>query len=153
MRSPAAAGSPPNRCCGWPIATHGLATGRRLGRVVALADARAGSPMETRLRLLLVLGGLPAPQVQWVVQDERRRRAVWLDLAYPEHRVGIEYEGEEHLRPDRVLRDIGRGTDLVDQGWRLYRFTKREVFGEPDEIVAKIDRALRREVPPMVVRS
>ena len=126
---------------------------RRLGRVVALADARAGSPMETRLRLLLVLGGLPAPQVQWVVQDERRRRAVWLDLAYPEHRVGIEYEGEEHLRPDRVLRDIGRGTDLVDQGWRLYRFTKREVFGEPAEIVAKIDRALRREVPPTVVRS
>lgn len=76
------------------------------------------------------------------MQDERRRRAVWLDLAYPERRIGIEYEGAEHVRPERVLRDIGRGTDLVDHGWRLYRFTKYEVYGEPDEIVAKIERAL-----------
>lgn len=115
---------------------------RRLPRVVALADRRAGSPMETRLRLLLVLGGLPAPEVQWVVQDVRRRRAVWLDLAYPERRIGIEYEGEVHTEPGRVLRDIGRGTDLVDQGWRLYRFTKYEVLGDPGEVVAKIGRAL-----------
>ncbi len=126
---------------------------RRLGRVVALADARAGSPMETRLRLLLVLGGLPAPQAQWAVQDERRRRVVWLDLAYPDHRIGIEYEGDDHVRPDRVLRDIGRGTDLVDQGWRLYRFTKHEVHGEPAEIVAKIERALCRGIPSSAVRS
>jgi very-short-patch-repair endonuclease len=115
---------------------------RRLPEVVGLANRRAGSPMETRLRLLLVLRGLPRPEVQWVVQDVRRRRAVWLDLAYPEQRIGIEYEGEEHTKPARVLRDIGRGTDLVDQGWRLYRFTKYEVYGEPDEIVAKIERAL-----------
>jgi very-short-patch-repair endonuclease len=103
---------------------------------------RAGSPMETRLRLVLVLRGLPRPEVQWVVQDERRRRAVWLDLAYPEHKIGIEFEGEEHVKPERVLRDISRGTDLLDDGWRLYRFTKREVYGEQDEIAAKIDRAL-----------
>lgn len=115
---------------------------RRLPRVVGLADRRAGSPMETRLRLVLVLRGLPAPEVQWVVQDERRRRAVWLDLAYPQHLIGIEFEGEEHTTPARVLRDIGRGTGLVDQGWRLYRFTKYDVFGEPEEIAAKIERAL-----------
>jgi very-short-patch-repair endonuclease len=115
---------------------------RRLPRVVDLADRRSGSPMETRLRLVLVLRGLPRPQVQWVVQDQRRRRAVWLDLAYPRQRIGIEFEGEEHVRPERVLRDIGRGTDLVDDGWRLYRFTKYEVYGAPDEIAAKIDRAL-----------
>ncbi len=126
---------------------------RRLGRVVALADARAGSPMETRLRLLLVLGGLPTPQVQWAVQDERRRRAVWLDLAYPERRIGIEYDGDDHVRPGRVLQDIGRGTDLVDQGWHLYRFTKRDIYGDPAEIVAKIDRALRREITLSAVRS
>jgi very-short-patch-repair endonuclease len=115
---------------------------KRLPRVVDLADRRAGSPMETRLRLVLVLRGLPRPEVQWVVQDERRRLAVWLDLAYPEHKIGIEFEGDEHTKPERVLRDNARGTDLVDDGWRLYRFTKHEVYGEPDEIAAKIDRAL-----------
>jgi hypothetical protein len=114
----------------------------QLPRVVGLADARAGSPMETRLRLVLVLRGLPVPEAQYPVQDERRRRAVWLDLAYPDHRIGIEYEGEEHTRPERVLRDVGRYTGLVDRGWRIYRFAKYEVYGEPDEIAAKIRRAL-----------
>jgi very-short-patch-repair endonuclease len=97
--------------------------------------------METRLRLVLVLGGLPAPEVQFPVLADGRRRAVWLDLAYPQQRIGIEYEGADHTRPQRVLRDAGR-YPLVDQGWRMYRFTKREVYTEPDDILATIDRAL-----------
>jgi very-short-patch-repair endonuclease len=113
---------------------------RDLRRAVALADRRAGSPMETRLRLILVLGGLPKPELQFPVQDEVRRRAVWLDLAYPEQRIGIEYEGADHTRPERVLLDAGRYTRLVDAGWRIFRFTKYQVYAEPDEIVATIER-------------
>lgn len=113
-----------------------------IAEVLAFADRRSGSPMETRLRLLLEFAGLPRPQVQWVVQDERARRAVWLDLAYPEKMIGIEYEGQEHATPERVLRDVGRGTDLVDKGWRLYRYTRYEILGEPEKIVAQISRAL-----------
>jgi very-short-patch-repair endonuclease len=115
-----------------------------LPQVLALADRRAGSPMETRLRLLLVRAGLPRPQVQWVVQDPVAREAVWLDLAYPEQRIGIEYDGAEHTRPERVLRDIRRGTRLVDQGWRIYRYTKKEIYTEPDQIIAEVCRALAR---------
>jgi very-short-patch-repair endonuclease len=115
---------------------------RDLRRAVALADRRAGSPMETRLRLILVLGGLPTPEVQFPVLDDVRRRAVWLDLAYPAQRIGIEYEGADHTRPERVLLDAGRYTRLVDAGWRIYRFTKYQVYAEPDEIVATITRAL-----------
>ena len=119
------------------------ARGRRTVRgVVELADARAGSPMETRLRLVLVLRGLPRPEAQYPVQDVRRRRAVWLDLAYPEQRIGIEYEGADHWRPERVLQDAGRYTWLVDDGWRMYRFTKYQVYREPDEVAGKIERAL-----------
>jgi len=116
--------------------------------VLALADRRSGSPMETRLRLLLIHAGLPRPQVQWVVQDPVAREAVWLDLAYPEHLIGVEYDGAEHTRPERVLQDIRRGTRLVDQGWRLYRYTKREIYGEPDRIVAEVRRALTRSPDP-----
>ena len=74
--------------------------------------------------------------------DDRRRRAVWLDLAYPAQRIGIEYEGADHGRPARVLLDAGRCTRLVDVGWRIYRFTKYQVHAEPDEIAAVIARAL-----------
>ena len=114
---------------------------RDLRRAVDLADRRAGSPMETRLRLILVLRGLPRPEAQFPVLDDRRR-AVWLDLAYPAQRIGIEYEGAYHGRPERVLLDAGRYTRLVDAGWRIYRFTKYQVYAEPDEIAAVIRRAL-----------
>ncbi|MFD1533403.1 endonuclease domain-containing protein [Pseudonocardia aurantiaca] len=116
----------------------------RLPQVVGLADRRSGSPMETRLRLVLLLRGLPTPEVQYPVLDGRRREAVWLDLAYPQLRIGIEYEGEEHTRSERVLRDAARYTTLVDAGWRMFRFTKYQVFLEPDEVAATIRRALAR---------
>lgn len=99
------------------------------------------------MRLLLVRAGLPRPVLQHPVLDDRRRTAVWLDLAYPEHRVGIEYEGADHTERERVLRDAGRITRLVDAGWRVYRYTRFEIRDEPDRIVAEIARALGRRPP------
>jgi hypothetical protein len=113
--------------------------------VLAHADRRSGSPMETRLRMLIVQAGLPRPEVQWVVQDERTRTAVWLDLAWPDLMIGIEYEGEaSHTEPNQVLRDIGRHTGLVDKGWRVYRYTKFEILRRQDLIVAQLTRARER---------
>jgi hypothetical protein len=88
--------------------------------------------------------------VECVVQDERARRAVWLEPAYPGHRIGIEYDGEEHTTPAGVRRDIGRPTDLVDQGWRLYRYTSDDVDGAPDRIVGQVARALGIDVRALV---
>jgi very-short-patch-repair endonuclease len=108
--------------------------------------------METRLRLLIVESGLPAPHVQWVVQDIISRTATWLDLAWPELMIGIEYEGEVHVEPARALRDISRYTRLVDHGWAIYRYTKRDVYNEPDRIVAELTRArVRRANSPSAV--
>ena len=116
----------------------------RLPDVLSLATPYSGSPMESRLRLLIVGAGLPRPKVQWVVQDPDSRTAVWLDLARPELMIGIEYEGEVHTQPGRVLRDISRSTRLVDCGWALYRYTKLDVYGDPGRIVAELSRARER---------
>ena len=116
----------------------------RIPEVLARATPYAGSPMETRLRLLIVDAGLPRPQVQWVVQDELARTAVWLDLAWPEYKIGIEYEGEVHATPEVVLRDAGRYTRLVDRDWRIYRYTKYDVHSERERIVAELARARQR---------
>lgn len=116
----------------------------RLCAVLAHADPYAGSPMETRLRLIIVRADLPRPKVQWVVQDIGTRTAVWLDLAWPEHRVAVEYEGGGHTAPAEVLRDAGRYTRLTDRGWRVYRYTKYDVFFDPGRIVAELTRALER---------
>lgn len=98
--------------------------------------------METRLRVLLVDAGLPAPELQFPVQDPVTRTAVWLDLAYPEQRVGIEFEGPDHLIPQRVRHDIRRATNLVDRGWRLYRLLATDVYTTPARTIAMITRAL-----------
>ncbi len=130
---------------------HARYRGRRgvagVPAVVALSSPYAESPMETRLRLLVVAAGLPRPEVQWVVQDVATRTAFWLDLAWPERRIGIEYEGEPHTEPGRVLRDIARHTRLVDLGWQVYRYTKREVYGDRARIVAELVRARARCTP------
>lgn len=115
---------------------------RHLAEVLSYADARSGSPPETRLRMLLVLAGLPRPAVQHPVLDDDARRAVWLDLAYPAHRIGIEYEGADHARPERVLRDTSRYTRLVAAGWRIYRYTHADLGGDPERIIADIGAAL-----------
>lgn len=114
----------------------------RLYEVLAHADRGAASPMETRLRMVLVRGGLPRPVTQHPVQDPEARTAVWLDLAYPELHVGVEYDGEEHTDPERVLRDIARHTRLLDLGWRVYRYTKHDIRTGPARIVDEIARAL-----------
>ena len=45
----------------------------RLRRVVDLAEPKAESPMETRLRMLLMLAGLPRPEVQVSIRDDQGR--------------------------------------------------------------------------------
>ena len=62
-------------------------------------------------------------------------------MAWPELKIGIEYDGEQHTDPARVLRDIARHTRLVNLGWRVYRYTKRDLYGEPSRIVAELTRA------------
>jgi very-short-patch-repair endonuclease len=121
---------------------HGSRGNGLIPLVLANADRRACSPMETRIRMLIVQAGLPRPQVQRVVQDETTCTAVWLDLAWPDRMIGVEYEGESHTEPEQVLRDVGRYTGLVDKGWRIYRYTKFEILRRPSLIVAQLTRAL-----------
>lgn len=59
-----------------------------LRRALALVRRGVRSPRETRLRLCIVRGGLPEPQINWVLRDARGGQVAELDLAYPAWRVG-----------------------------------------------------------------
>lgn len=96
-------------------------TGRRgviqLRELVALADGRAESPGESRTRLALVDAGLPIPELQWTV-SWRGRDLYRLDLAYPKHRVCLEYDGEAfHDSLEDQAHDEARRQWLRDHGW------------------------------------
>ena len=75
-----------------------------------------------------------------VIGDDRR--ILWLDLAYPEHRVGVEHDGGEHLRPDQVRKDVARHARLVAAGRRVFRYTAHEIRHERDRLVADVAAAL-----------
>ena len=64
---------------------------RRLRRVLDYADGGAESPQETRVRLIVVRGGLPLPETQIRVGPRR------VDIGWLEWRVAIEYDGAPAL--------------------------------------------------------
>jgi len=111
----------------------------QLRRVLELAEPLAESPMETRLRLLLVLGGLPRPRAQVPLHDEAGRFLGRPDLFYPDERLGIEYDGGTHR--DSLAEDDRRQNRLLDAGYRLLRFTSRDI-NRPDTVVALVARQL-----------
>jgi very-short-patch-repair endonuclease len=101
------------------------------------------SPMETRLRMLLVLAGLPEPKVDVrLVNDDGtwRRR---FDLCYPEYRLVIEYDGRQHASdPAQWERDLERREELDDEEYRILVVTARGIFVEPQRTIERVRRQL-----------
>ncbi|HYN94786.1 MAG TPA: DUF559 domain-containing protein [Pilimelia sp.] len=124
------------RRTGWP--------GVRLyGDVLALAEPLSESPMESRLRLLIVDAGLPRPVAQHEVRDGAGRFVARVDLAYPAVRVAIEYEGDHHRERATFQRDVGRLNALRAAGWTVLRFTADDVVRHPGRVVAHVTATLR----------
>jgi hypothetical protein len=122
--------------------TKGIA---RLRRVVDLAESKSESPMETRLRMLLVLSGLPRPEVQVSVYDANGRFLGRPDLLYRLPRLAIEYDGGNHR--DRLVDDNRRQNGLVGAGIRLLRFTASDVYGTPDTVAMQVRHGLAGKAP------
>jgi Protein of unknown function (DUF559) len=117
---------------------RGLRGGAHARRVLALASPGAESPMETRLRLILVLAGLPQPVVQHEVRGATGGLIARLDLAYPAVQVAIEYDGDHHRERDRFRRDVARLNRLRLLGWTVLRFTADDVLRRPEHVVAQV---------------
>jgi very-short-patch-repair endonuclease len=102
---------------------------------------RVDSPMETRLRMLLVLAGFPEPEVNRKVRDENGTVVLRLDLSYPGVKVAVEYDGRQHLElVDQWERDVERRDDL--DGWRVVTVTSKGIHREPELTLRRVARAL-----------
>ncbi|HEX4357240.1 MAG TPA: hypothetical protein VH141_06965 [Pseudonocardia sp.] len=117
--------------------TPGIITAREWFRA---ARPLSGSPLETEARLAIVDAGLPEPELQVEVQLGGGRRA-FLDLAYPELKIGIELDGRDHERVDAAFRDRWRQNSVHGQDWVLYRFTWRDVRYDRERMIHTLTRA------------
>ncbi len=102
---------------------------------VALADCRSGSPMETRIRVAIHRYGLPPPWLQFPVGP------FLLDLAYPEIRLAIEYDGRDHRTAERAVRDLRREAYVTRLGWDILRLDAATVFS-PRAVAIRVQREL-----------
>jgi hypothetical protein len=113
----------------------------RLRRVLELVEPASESPMETRLRLVMVLAGLPQPAAQVSIVD-RGLFVARPDLLYEAERLAIEYDGATHR--DSLEDDNRRQNRLINAGYRVLRFTAADVHRNPTGIVAQVRSELAR---------
>ncbi|WUR59655.1 hypothetical protein OHS32_32095 [Micromonospora chokoriensis] len=115
--------------------------GRRARWLFDLADGGAQSPPESHLRVRFILGGLPRPVVQHPI---RLPSGVVLhpDLAWPEYRVAVEYDGQWHSDADQLHRDRRRLNLLVGAGWLVLHVTSRRLHGEFPAVLREVRAAL-----------
>ena len=132
----------PERLFEAAVGWHGR--GCRIARRAAgLAREGMDSPTETRLRLLIVLAGLPEPQVNLTVRagDGSWRRRY--DLAYEHLRLIVEYDGRQHANDTQQwLTDIFRREELDRTRWRLVVVTAEGIYSQPMRTMVRVRDAL-----------
>lgn len=125
------------------VARHHKIPGLNQARLVLeQAEPKAESPMESRLRMLLVRQGLPRPEAQVSLTNARGRFLGRVDLFYPEATLAIEYDGQNHR--DRLTADNQRQNRLLEAGIHLLRYTAPDLAERPSTVVAEVRAALQR---------
>jgi len=119
----------------------GTSLARRVLEQLDADLALTESDLETRLLMVIARAGLPAPVRQHSVEISGSTYRI--DMAYPERLLAIEGDGFEfHSGRDIFERDRVRQNDLVLAGWRVLRFTWRQICREPEWVAEQIRRAL-----------
>ena len=104
-----------------------------LRRALELADPRSESAGESLTRELLDRIGITPPQLQYVVRTPLGEHR--LDLAWPERKVALEFDGRTKYfdyRPtsDVVFAERRREKALMEQGWTFIRVEWKDLFNE-----------------------
>lgn len=116
---------------------------KRARRAARFVRDGVDSPMETRLRLLIVLAGLPEPMVNLIVRAPDGSWRLRFDLCYEAYRLIVEYDGRQHADDqEQWHRDIDRREELDTMGWRLIIVTHRHLRDDPLGVLSRIRTAL-----------
>ena len=115
----------------------------QLRQLIEIAHALSESPGESATRLVIIDAGLPAPELQhWVTVNGVPTYR--LDLAYPAHRVAVEYDGREfHDSPEQRARDAARRRWLREHGWTVIVVTKDDLASGSSRWLDLLARELR----------
>ncbi len=120
----------------------GIATVRSVLELVSPQLGLVESDLETLLVRLLDAAGLPPPDRQVTVHTAGQHFR--LDFAYVAQKIAVECDGFATHGTRLAFEDDRRRQNLlVLDGWRVLRFTWRQVTGSPDWVAAQVRRALQ----------
>ena len=117
---------------------------RRAAATLRFCDPRAESPPESVLRINLHLDGVQVIPQFWVMVGNQFVARV--DLAVPEIKLAIEYDGQWHADHHQLGRDRARVWLLNQAGWYVFQVTKedmRNIGNLLQEIRSVVDRLKR----------
>ncbi|MEV6648362.1 DUF559 domain-containing protein [Amycolatopsis sp. NPDC051371] len=114
----------------------------RAQMLLALATGKAESPPESILRLVVVEAGFPVPEAQFEITDINGRKLYVLDIAWPEPRIALEYDGFA-AHEERQERDAERDQRLAGRGWVTIRATAADLR-DPSRVIAELETCFAR---------
>lgn len=126
-------------CARWP----GIAQARR---VIAFADKRAESPLESCARVLFDECGLEPPELQVTFRGDGF--VFRGDFYFRTYKTIVEADGlGKYAGKEDVLAQLRRDRLLRDAGYKIVHFTWRELFETPDLVIARIRKAFASGTP------
>lgn len=111
-------------------------------RAARLVRTRVDSVPETALRLLMVLAGLPEPQVNIAVLDADGEVRFRLDMGFEQVRLAFEYDGRWHDEGDQPGKDEARRGELSTEGWTFVIVRAEDLYENPGQLLERIVAAL-----------
>lgn len=119
---------------------HGV---NRIRSLLRWCDERADSPPETRLRLMLIRAGLPAPMLQLIILNEYGQKIATADLGYEKQKVAIFYDSHIHRDKSTWEFDAWANAQMAELGWERVRVTG-QMMRTPGTLIRQIGSAVMR---------
>ena len=117
---------------------NGIGTIRPLVEERATWNTLTESPLEDLFRRLMSKSILPMPVEQFRVFDGRRE-VCRADFGYPSRMIVIELDSEQwHMDAAAFQRDRHKQNELQALGWRVFRFTWRQLQDDPTHVLSTL---------------
>jgi predicted transcriptional regulator of viral defense system len=121
---------------------RGTAAVRRVLGLAASGEDQVRSGTERRMLRICARAGLPMPRVNtWIALDAGS--GVEVDFTWPEQMLAVEVDSRTYHGTDRALgNDPRRDRRLTLAGWRVARFSYRDVTERADTVAAELRQLL-----------
>lgn len=110
-------------------------------------EAANASRLEREGLALLRAAGVPKPMIEYPIPWNRFRR---FDVAFPDHKVAIEWDSRRwHTTAEAFELDRHRDRDAVLHGWRVLRFTWKDVMERSGEVIRTVRHVVLGDRPAL----